>query len=43
MLLRTFDKMPAEKQQLLINTADDFLHKLDERDVHKKDLFSELF
>lgn len=29
MLLRTFDRMPAEKQQLLINTAEDFLHVLD--------------
>lgn len=42
MLLRTFDKMPAEKQQLLINTADDFLNKLEETDIYKKDLFSEL-
>lgn len=42
MLLRTFDKMPVEKQQHLINTADDFLNKLEETDIYKKDLFSEL-
>ena len=29
MLLRTFDKMPSQKRELLINTAENFLEKLD--------------
>jgi deoxyribodipyrimidine photolyase-related protein len=40
MLLRTFDKMPAEKQQLLIRTADDFLQQLDTGENLVRDLFS---
>jgi deoxyribodipyrimidine photolyase-related protein len=43
MLLRIFDKMPLQKQQELINTADDFLHSLDAPGVAKQDLFSSLF
>jgi deoxyribodipyrimidine photolyase-related protein len=39
MLLRTFDKMPGAKQQLLITTAEDFLKTLDENDSYQKDLF----
>lgn len=38
-LLKTFDRMPSQKQQLLINTADDFLHRLGTQ-PYQKDLFS---
>jgi deoxyribodipyrimidine photolyase-related protein len=41
MLLRTFDRMPAQKQQQLIKTAEEFLQQLDKQeDYSKKDLFS---
>ncbi len=40
-LLKTFDKMPSQKQQLLINAAEDFLHGLDKEDNYSKDLFSQ--
>jgi deoxyribodipyrimidine photolyase-related protein len=33
MLVKTFDKMPAEKRNKHINTADDFLHQLDQQEI----------
>jgi deoxyribodipyrimidine photolyase-related protein len=40
MLLRTFDKMPAQKRELHIKTANDFLKQLDNGKPSQQDLFS---